>query len=68
MDCSWPIGQILPHAARRFPDIACFCTPDGHSRSFREVNERVNRLADSLIARGVTRGTRIALLDRKSVV
>lgn len=63
MDCSWPIGNMLTQSARRFPEVACFVTTSGESRTFREVNARVNRLADSLTARGVKRGTRIALLD-----
>jgi acyl-CoA synthetase (AMP-forming)/AMP-acid ligase II len=66
VDCSWPIGQILTHSALRYPDVACFTTVGGWSRTFAEVEERVNRLCDALTARGVRTGTRIALLDTDS--
>ncbi|MET0449161.1 MAG: AMP-binding protein [Aeromicrobium sp.] len=63
---SWPIGNLLTQSARRFRDVPCFMTTSGASRSFAEVNERVNRLCDALRSRGVKKGTRIALLDTDS--
>ena len=63
----WSIGQLLDHAARRFPDLTCFLTPGGRSLTFRQVQERVDRLCDALWARGVRPGTRIGLLDTDSV-
>jgi acyl-CoA synthetase (AMP-forming)/AMP-acid ligase II len=63
---SWPIGQIFAHSARRFPDLACWISVDGASRSFAEVNERINRISDALTARGARKGTRVALLDTDS--
>ncbi|MBS44321.1 MAG: hypothetical protein CMH83_14380 [Nocardioides sp.] len=66
MNVSWPIGRILPQSARRFPDVDCFLSPDGSRRSFAEVDRRVTRIVDALTARGVTRGTRVALLDTDS--
>ncbi|WP_448628194.1 class I adenylate-forming enzyme family protein [Geodermatophilus sp. URMC 64] len=62
----WPIGQLFAHAARRWPDRLCWVATDGRGRTFREVNERINRLCDALAARGVRTGTRIALLDTDS--
>ncbi|WP_134765671.1 AMP-binding protein [Nocardioides sp. 1609] len=66
MNVSWPIGRGLTQSARRSPDVACFRTAAGEARSFAEVNERVNRICDALTARGVGKGTRIALLDTDS--
>jgi acyl-CoA synthetase (AMP-forming)/AMP-acid ligase II len=63
---SWQIGHLFAHAARRWPDAACWISVDGRSRTFREVDARINRLCDALTARGVGRGTRIALLDTDS--
>jgi acyl-CoA synthetase (AMP-forming)/AMP-acid ligase II len=62
----WPIGHLFAHAARRWPDAPCWVTVDGRSRTFREVDERIDRICDALAARGVGRGTRIALLDTDS--
>ncbi|MGY1810968.1 class I adenylate-forming enzyme family protein [Blastococcus sp. SYSU D00669] len=66
MSTTWPIGHLFTHAARRWPDAPCWISVDGRSRSFREVNERINRICDALTARGVGKGTRIALLDTDS--
>ncbi|MFV0532874.1 MAG: class I adenylate-forming enzyme family protein [Cumulibacter sp.] len=66
-DTTWPLAGILPYAARRFPKNRCFLDQDGHSRTFAEVHERVNRLANSLRDAGVEKGTRIALLDTDSM-
>jgi hypothetical protein len=38
----------------------------GRSRTFAEVEQRVDRLCDALTARGVRTGTRIALVDTGS--
>jgi acyl-CoA synthetase (AMP-forming)/AMP-acid ligase II len=59
----WSLGQFLTHQARRYPDQVCFTTPDGWQQTFAETETRVNRLADALAARGLTKGDRIALLD-----
>lgn len=63
---AWMLGQALTHSARRFRDSACLLAPDGTSRSFGEVDRRVDRLVDSLHGRGVGNGTRIALLATDS--
>ena len=62
----WSLGQMLTHVSRRHPERVCFTTPDGFSQTFRETETRVNRLADALAARGLTKGDRIALLDTDS--
>lgn len=63
---AWMLGQALNHSARRFRDSACLLAPDGTSRSFGEVDRRVDRLVDSLHRRGVGNGTRVALLATDS--
>jgi acyl-CoA synthetase (AMP-forming)/AMP-acid ligase II len=62
----WPIGHLFAHAARRWPEAACWVAVDGRSRTFGDVDARINRLCDALAGRGVGRGTRIALLDTDS--
>ena len=38
-------GDFLRLSAQRFPDRDCFVFDDGSSRSFAQVNGRVNQLA-----------------------
>lgn len=52
-------------SARNYPDRDCFVTHEGRF-SFSVVNERVNRLASALAARGVRPGDRIALFATDS--
>lgn len=66
MQSPWPIGHLFGHAARRWPEAACWLAVDGRSRTFGEVNSRIDRICDALAARGAGRGTRIALLDTDS--
>ncbi|MCR1786337.1 AMP-binding protein [Nocardioides carbamazepini] len=56
------MGDYLRINARRFPDRPCFVEAGGAAFSYREVNSRVNRLADALTSRGVRKGSRIAIL------
>jgi acyl-CoA synthetase (AMP-forming)/AMP-acid ligase II len=55
-------GDFLRLSAQRFPDRDCFVFDDGSSRTFAEVNRRVNQLAGALHGRGVCKGDRVALL------
>src|SRR5512146_1268168 len=59
-------GDFLRLSAQRFPDRDCFVFDDGSSRSFAEVNGRVNRLAGALQRRGVRKGDRAAILATDS--
>jgi acyl-CoA synthetase (AMP-forming)/AMP-acid ligase II len=59
-------GDFLRLSAQRFPDRECFVFDDGSSRSFAQVNRRVNQLAGALRGRGVRKGDRVALLGTDS--
>ena len=56
------VGDYLRIDANRFPDRACWVTGDGTTTTYAEVNSRVNRLCSALTARGVTKGSRLAIL------
>jgi fatty-acyl-CoA synthase len=59
-------GEQLARIARKYPDrVAFVCGED--SRTFREVDSRVNRLARGLGARGVGQGDRVAVLMGNSI-
>lgn len=55
------VGDILVRAAQKFPEkTAVIC--DEVKLSYREFNERVNRLAGALLDRGIVKGDRIGVL------
>ncbi len=55
------VGRMFAAQARRRPDdIALVC--DGQSRSYGALNERVNRLAQVMLAQGAGPGERVGLL------
>lgn len=56
------IGEWIDIATRQVPDKLCFLHGDGTGRTFREVRDRVHRLASALARRGVQPRDRIALL------
>lgn len=55
------VGDLLSRAARRWPDRPAWIQ-DETVVSFREAEERVNRLANGLIKLGIRRGQRVGLL------
>lgn len=60
-------GDWLRLSAQRFGDRDCFVDEGtGTTHTFTETNERVNRLADALTARGVTKGDRLVILANDS--
>lgn len=59
-------GDFLRLSAQRFPSRDCFVFDDGSSRSFAQVNGRVNQLADALRRRGIGKGDRVAILATDS--
>jgi long-chain acyl-CoA synthetase len=54
-------GMIVAFHARRMPEAPAIASPAG-DRSFAELNERANRLARALRARGLAAGDGIALV------
>lgn len=61
----YPASRILSRAVEFFPDRPALI--DGDIRlNYRELGERVNRLANALIALGLERGDRVAILDWNS--
>lgn len=56
-------GAQLARAARAHPDRIAFQF-EGTTRSYAETDERVNRLARALAARGIGRGDRVAVFMR----
>jgi fatty-acyl-CoA synthase len=58
------VGNLLATAAIRFgPREAFFCSATGRRLTFRETNERANRLANGLLAAGLRQGDRVAFLS-----
>ena len=56
-------GDWLRLNARRFPERVCFDDRGtGRTFTFAETNNRVNRLANALMERGIKKGDRIAIL------
>ena len=59
-------GEQLARIARKHPDRVAFVCGDD-ARTFRDVNDRVTRLARGLAARGVTQSDRVAVLMGNSI-
>jgi len=62
-------GEQLARVARRTPDAEALRF-EGRSQTFRELDERIDRLADALTTRGIGTGDRVATLmtNRMEVV
>ncbi len=56
------IGDLITATSRSYGSYPCFVAPDGATRTYREVNERVNRLARALLDTGLERGDRLAIV------
>jgi acyl-CoA synthetase (AMP-forming)/AMP-acid ligase II len=62
------VGNILVTAALRHPDReSYFCSGTGRRFTFRQTNERVNRLANGLTALGLGKGDVVAFLSTNRV-
>ncbi|MEX2453531.1 MAG: long-chain-fatty-acid--CoA ligase [Rhodospirillaceae bacterium] len=61
----YPASRILERAVRFYPDRPAMV--DGDVRlTYRQLGERVDRLANALLGLGLERGDRVAILDRNS--
>ena len=56
------IGDTLTITAGKYPDRTAMVNYGGSSLTYREFNERVNKLANALIALGVEKGEKVAYL------
>jgi fatty-acyl-CoA synthase len=62
------VGNFLSTAAIRFGDREAFiCSETGRRFTFRETNDRCNRLANGLAGLGLRKGDVVALLSRNRV-
>lgn len=61
-------GDMLRRSAARFPDkpAIIFCGPDGvrQSLSYRQLDQQANQLAHALLALGLPKGAKVAMLSR----
>ncbi len=60
------LGEILKINAKKFPDRIACCDA-ARQFTYPEINTRVNRLANSLLALGLEKGDRIAVLMENSI-
>ena len=60
------LGEILRVNAGKFPGKMCLKEAD-RSFTFKEINSRVNRLAQGFLEMGLEKGDRIAVLLENSV-
>lgn len=56
------IGDIVRKTARLYPDRPAVVTEHSHC-TYRSLNDRVNRLANALAARGIEHGSRLAVIS-----
>ncbi len=57
------VGQVIANAAVRYPNKEAYlCASTGRRPTFRQVNDRCNRLANGLRAIGLRKGDRVAFL------
>lgn len=60
------IGDVFRHWASETPKKVALKTLDGVQRTFDQLDENINRLTNSLLAKGVKQGDRVAVLSRNS--
>jgi acyl-CoA synthetase (AMP-forming)/AMP-acid ligase II len=61
------LGRCLARNAARHADRIAVVDADGRTLTYAQLNARVNRLANALLAAGVDKGARLAILDRNSI-
>lgn len=57
------IGKVLQRSAQRYPHSEALVFA-GRRFTYRQLDERVNRLAGALLARGATKGAVVAMISR----
>lgn len=60
------VGHILTRTARSFPEREGLVV-EGQRLTFRDLNERVNRLANALLSEGLKKGDRVGLVFYNSL-
>ncbi len=60
------LGRCLSRNAQIVPDKPAIIEAGGRTLTYRQLNERVNRLANALLGRGLGKGKRLAILGRSS--
>ncbi|MGV0793480.1 AMP-binding protein [Mycolicibacterium sp. XJ1819] len=65
-DAAMTLGDIVTDNARRFPEVVAYRLDD-HSITHAQLYERATRLVSAMVAAGVRRQDRIAILSRNSV-
>lgn len=60
------VGTILTRTAKNFPEREGLVV-DGQRFTFKEMDERVNQLANALLAKGLKKGDRVGLLFNNSL-
>jgi acyl-CoA synthetase (AMP-forming)/AMP-acid ligase II len=60
------IGDLALQSARRYPDKKAMVFEE-QSRTYREFNDRVNRLAHSLAGAGLKAGDKVGVLCRNNI-
>ena len=60
------VPDQIARSAARYPDSVAAIS-GSESRSFREIDERSNRLAHALLALGLVKGDRVAALVENSI-
>ena len=66
MACWLNLGQILKVNAKKFPRTVALKDRE-RSLTYPEVNRRVNKLAHSLLALGLKKGDKVAVLLENSI-
>jgi acyl-CoA synthetase (AMP-forming)/AMP-acid ligase II len=61
------LGRCLARNARLYPQRAAVIDANGRRLTYAEFETRVNRLANALLALGIGKNSRLAVLDRNSI-
>ncbi|NOZ85550.1 MAG: long-chain fatty acid--CoA ligase [Deltaproteobacteria bacterium] len=55
------LGEIFPVNAEKYPNKTCLCD-ESRSFTYKQTEERTNRLANALLGKGLNKGDKIAVL------